>query len=143
MATLATSDKNLSTQNFCMTLVTNSLNMLCSCFTHAATYDVQSLSVVGDGDDGVRVRGEFISDSRAAGCLLVLVGPSTSPDIFRALHTPHLEQGTAVRVPPSTYTVYGYDIEEDELPNTMPAVALDRQTITNSKCNRYHPCVCV
>ena len=109
----------------------------------AATYDVQSLSVVGDGDDGVRLRAEFISDSRAAGCLLVLVGPSTSPDIFRALQRPHLEQGTTVRVPPSTYTVYGYDIEEDELPNTMPAVILDRQTITNSKCNRYHPCVCV
>ena len=107
-----------------------------------ATYDVQSLSVVGDGDDGVRVRGEFISDSRAAGCLLVLVGPSTFPDIFRALQRSHLEQGTTVRVPPSTYTVYGYDIEEDELPNTMPAVTLDRQTITNSKSNRYHPCVC-
>ena len=108
-----------------------------------ATYDVQSLSVVGDGDDGVRVTGRFISDSRATGCLLVLVGPSTSPDIFKALQRPHLEQGTTVRVPPSTYTVYGHDIEEDELPNTMPAVILDRQTITNSKCNRYHPCMCV
>ena len=97
--------------------------------------------MVGDGDDGVRVRGEFISDSRAAGCLLVLVGPSTSPDIFRALQRPHLEQGTTVRVLPSTYTVYGYDIEEDELPNTMPAVILDRQTIIH-KCNRY-PHVCV
>ena len=87
---------------------------------------------MGDGDDGVRVTGRFISDSQAAGCLLVLVGPSTSPDIFRALQRPHLEQGTTMRVPPSTYTVYGYDIEEDELPNTMPAVILDRQTITNS-----------
>ena len=106
------------------------MHMLASCKT--ATYDVQSLSVVGDGDDGVRVRGEFISDSQAAGCLLVLVGPSTSADIFRALQRPHLEQGTTVRVPPSTYTVYGYDIEEDELPNTMPAVTLDRQTITST-----------
>ena len=92
---------------------------------------------MGDGDDGVRVRGEFISDSRATGCLLVLVGPSTSPDIFRTLQRPHLEQGTTVRVPPSTYTVYGYDIEEDELPNTMPAVTLDRQTITNSNGKLY------
>ena len=107
--------------------------IICTCLLlQTATYDVQSLSVVGDGDDGVRVRGRFISDSQAAGCLLVLVGPSTSPDIFRTLQRPHLEQGTTVRVPPSTYTVYGYDIEEDELPNTMPAVILDRQTITHS-----------
>ena len=110
----------------------SSLFMISVRSLQTATYDVQSLSVVGDGDDGVRVRGEFISDSQAAGCLLVLVGPSTSPDIFRALQRPHLEQGTTVRVPPSTYTVYGYDIEEDELPNTMPAVTLDSQTITST-----------
>ena len=96
--------------------------------------------MVGDGDDGVRVRGEFISDSQAAGCLLVLVGPSTSPDIFRALQRPHLEQGTTVRVPPSTYTVYGYDIEEDES-NTMPAVILDKQSPTQNVTDIT--CVCV
>ena len=90
--------------------------------------------MVGDGDDdGVRVSAEFISDSRAAGCLLVFEGPSTSsPDIFRAVHRPQLEQGYTVALPLSTYTVYGYDIEEDELPNSIPAVVLDRLTLTHS-----------
>ena len=101
-----------------------------------ATYDVHSLSVEGDDDgddDGVRVSAEFISDSRATGCLLVFEGPSTSsPDIFRALHRPQLEQGYTVVLPLSTYTVYGYDFEEDELPNSMPAVVLDRLTLTHS-----------
>ena len=59
--------------------------------------------------------------------------PSTSsPDIFRAVHRPQLEQGYTVALPLSTYTVYGYDIEEDELPNSMPAVVLDRLTLTHS-----------
>ena len=104
-----------------------------------ATYDVQSLSVEGDGDDdGVRVSAEFISDSRAAGCLLVFEGPSTSsPDIFRAVHRPQLEQGYTVALPLSTYTVYGYDTEEDELPNSMPAVVLDRLTLTHSTSKTY------
>ena len=104
-----------------------------------ATYDVQSLSVEGDGDDdGVRVSAEFISDSQAAGCLLVFEGPSTSsPDIFRALHRPQLEQGYTVALPLSTYTVYGYDIEEDELPNSMPAVVLDRLTLTHSTSKTF------
>ena len=98
-----------------------------------ATYDVQSLSVEGGDDDGVRVSAEFTSDSQAAGCLLVFEGPSTSsPDMFRALHRPQLEQGYTVALPLSTYTVYGYDIEEDELPNSMPAVVLDRLTLTHS-----------
>ena len=92
-----------------------------------ATYDVQRLLVTGD-EDGVKVTGEFISDIQASGCLLVFVGTSPSPDIFRALQRPHLELGYTVRVPSSTYTVYGYDIERDKLPNTIPAVALDRQT---------------
>ena len=97
-----------------------------------ATYDVQSVSVVEEGGDGVVVTGEFITDSRA----LVLQGPSSSssPDIFRTLQRTQLEQGSTIRVPPSTYTVYGYDIEEDWLPNTMPAVVLDEQIYIQSDC---------
>ena len=96
---------------------------------YTATYDVQRLSVVEEGD-GVVVTGEFITDSRAGGCLLVLHRPSSSsssPDIFRTLQRIQLEQGSTIRVPPSTYTVYGYDIEEDWLPNTMPAVVMNNQ----------------
>ena len=70
-----------------------------------------------------------MSGSRAAGCLVVLQGPSSSPDVFRALLRTQ-SQGTVsttVLVPPFNYTVYGYDLEENGLPNTMPSVVLDNQ----------------
>ena len=66
MAKLATSDGNQRTlsTNFCMTLVTNLSYILLINYAHVhRATNVQSLSVVGDGDDGVRMRGEFISDS--------------------------------------------------------------------------------
>ncbi|CAI8046216.1 hypothetical protein GBAR_LOCUS25542 [Geodia barretti] len=98
------------------------------------TYDVQSLSVEEEEGGGVSVRGEFMSGSRAAGCLVVLQGPPSSPDIFRALLRTQSQDtvSTTVPVPPSTYTVYGYDLEENGLPNTMPAVVLESQ-LTISK----------
>ena len=102
----------------------------------AATYDVQSLSVEegrggggGGGGGGVLVRGELMSGSQAAGCLVVLQGPLTSPDIFRALQRTQSGDtvSTTIPLPPSNYTVYGYDLEENGLPNTMPAVIQDTQ----------------
>ena len=101
---------------------------------YTATYDVQSLSVEEEEGGGVLVRGEFMSGSRAAGCLVVLQGPPTSPDIFRALLRTQSQDtvSTTVPVPPSTYTVYGYDLEENGLPNTMPAILLENQLLLNS-----------
>ena len=100
----------------------------------AATYDVQSLLVEeegggGGGGEGVLVRGELMSGSQAAGCLVVLQGPPTSPDIFRALQRTQSGDtvSTTIPLPPSNYTVYGYDLEENLLPNTMPAVILETQ----------------
>ena len=80
------------------------------------------------------VRGEFMSGSRAAGCLVVLQGPPSSPDVFRALLRTQFQDtvSTTVPVPPSTYTVYGYDLEENGLPNIMPAVVLENQILVDS-----------
>ncbi|CAI7991644.1 hypothetical protein GBAR_LOCUS792 [Geodia barretti] len=103
-------------------------------FNNFSTYDVQSLSMEEERGGGVLVRGEFVSGSRAAGCLVVLQGPPTFPDIFRALLRTHSQDNvsTTVPVPPSTYTVYGYDVEENDLPYTVPAVVLENQTIMES-----------
>ena len=81
------------------------------------------------GGGGVLVRGELMSGSQAAGCLVVLQGPPTSPDIFRALQRNQSGDtvSTTIPLPPSNYTVYGYDLEENGLPNTMPAVILETQ----------------
>ena len=96
---------------------------------YTATYDVQSLAVEEGGGGGVMVRGEFLSGSRADRCLVVFQGPHTSPDIFRVLHRTQSQDSvsTSVHLPPSTYTLYGYDVEENGLPNTMPAVVLEME----------------
>ena len=89
--------------------------------------------------DGVEVAADFISGSHATGCLVVMQGPPTSPDIFRALR----RNNTAKRViasfivPPSNYTVYGYDLEETSLPNTMPAAITEDFLVTNAGPNTY------
>ena len=70
-----------------------------------------------------------MSGSQAAGCLVVLQGPPTSPDILRALLRTQSQNTVSLTfpVPPSTYTVYGYDLEENGLPNTMPAVIVESE----------------
>ena len=94
----------------------------------------------GGGGRGVLVRGELMSGSQAAGCLVVLQGPPTSPDIFRALQRTQSGDtvSTTIPLPPSNYTVYGYDLEENGLPNTMPAVILETQ-ISSSYPGYYKP----
>ena len=80
------------------------------------------------------MRGVFVSGSPAAGCLVVLQGPHSSPDVFRVLLRTQSQDivSTTVPVPPSTYTVYGYDLEENGLPNTTPAIILENQIVVNS-----------
>ena len=75
-----------------------------------------------------------MNGSRAAGCLVVLQGPPTSPDIFRALLRAQSQDtvSTTIPLPLSTYTLYGYDIEGNALPDTMPAVILENMTHTLS-----------
>ena len=96
----------------------------------------------GGGERGVLVRGELMSGSQAAGCLVVLQGSPTSPDIFRALQRTQSGDtvSTTIPLPPSNYTVYGYDLEENGLPNTMPAVILETQ-ISSSYPGYYCDCV--
>ena len=72
---------------------------------------------------------EFMRGSPAAGCLLVLQGSPLFPDIFRVLHKSNSQEkaSTSFNVRPSIYTVYGYDVEENALPNSMPAVVLENE----------------
>ena len=67
---------------------------------------------------------QFISNSHAVGGLVVLQSDSGSPDEFRVL----LRSGSdltvtdMISVPPSTYTLYVYDLEEDGHVNREPAI---------------------
>ena len=100
---------------------------------HTAICDIRGMIVGEERDrERVTVRGELMNGSRAPGCLVVLQGPPTSPDIFRALQRTQSGDtlSTTIPLPPSNYTVYGYDLEENGLPNTMPAVILDTEVTT-------------
>ena len=72
--------------------------------------------------------------SQAAGCFLVLQGSSLLPDTFRVLHKTNSQEKISItlNVSPSAYTVYGYDVEENALPNSMPAVVLENEVSISS-----------
>ena len=88
----------------------------------AATNDVQKTTAVASGPGEIRVDGEFIEDTTAEGCFIVLQCEEESPDVFIALPLPD-DAGTNVSItissiPSSTYTMLVYDLEQDGLPNT-------------------------
>ena len=111
----------------------------------AVTFDVQT-GRVEEGSE-IEITVHLISNSRAMGCFVVLQSDSGSPDEFRVL----LRSGSdltltdMISVPPSTYTLYVYDLEEDGHINTEPAVLPDdRIHVTkNSKLNEQcmHQCI--
>ena len=74
----------------------------------------------------ILMTGKFIEETRAKGCFVVLQCQYGSPDVFIALLLPKDFSGsvesTIDGVPASTYSVLVYDLEEDGLPNTKPAV---------------------
>ena len=105
-----------------------------------ATYDVQNPEATWS-EDGMMVTGEFITDSRARGCFIVIISYEDTADVFRALQredssVTHIEE--IINVPPSTYTVYAYDLEENALPNPFPANTTRSDTITiTTPCKKH------
>ena len=75
------------------------------------------------------------------GCFVVLQSDNyCSPDEFRVL----LRSGSdlfvtdMISVPPSTYTLYVYDLEEDGHINGMPAILPEGRTNVITKCKLAH-----
>ena len=101
-------------------------------FILAATYDVQSLSVE-EGAGGVVLTGEFMEGSHAVGCLVTFEGHQSEPDTFKSLHRERSEKrvSATITITSNTYTVYGYDLEEDCLPNTQPGIFI-KNVLINS-----------
>ena len=82
------------------------------------------------------ITAEFLNGSRAPGCLIILQGPPMSPDIFRVILKTEAEKrfSTTLSIPSltDTYSVYGYDLEETQLPSTMPAIVIEDQKASGS-----------
>ena len=70
---------------------------------------------------------QFIKNSHAKGCFVVLQPHDGSDDIFKALfrNNLHINVMDVIRVPHSTYKVYVYDLEKDGHINKMPAYFLN------------------
>ena len=106
-----------------------------------ATYDVQNLMLESSEseNDGIKVTGKLITNSRARGCFIVLQGNSSTADIFQAIQRNGQTVSGIISAPPATYTVYGYDIEETALLTPLPAAVLSVETYnTTSKYGAYN-----
>ena len=110
-----------------------------------ATFDVQVFTASGE-DSWITVTGEFINDTLATGCFIVIQSNSSTADIYRALLRQDSEQTVSgnISVPPSVYTVYAYDLEENALPYPLPAISSGTPITINTPHGQYiYTCYCV
>ena len=110
-------------------------------YVFTATYDVQSAAAdTTKGNNEITLTGEFIENTTAEGCFVVLQCEYRNPDVFRALLLPNNSstyvKSTIHDVVSSTYHTLVYDLEEDGLPNSHPAVEQNTTvTVTgNGEC---------
>ena len=77
--------------------------------------------------------GEFMEGSHAVGCLVVFEGHQSEPDTFKSLHRERSKKrvSATITITSNTYTAYGYDLEEDCLPNTQPGILI-KNVLINS-----------
>ena len=97
-------------------------------YVFIATNDVQSAAAdtTKSTNNEINLNGEFIENTTAQGCFVVLECEYRNPDVFRALLLPDDSstsvQSTIHNILSSTYNMLVYDLEEDGRPNSHPAV---------------------
>ena len=115
---------------------------MCIYIFFTATFDIQNSEARRNGSR-ITVTGEFITDSLAKGCFIVLQCNESTADQYRAIPRNGSAENVTetIDVPSSTYTMYAYDIEgNDGLPYIMPANIPDGGQITVTTNSKY---VCV
>ena len=77
--------------------------------------------------EGVRLTVTFINGSSAVGSFIVVQSENNKSDHYRPLY--RNSESDVIPLPPDDtgYTVLVYDLEEDGLPSTMPAVKVDEK----------------
>ena len=113
-----------------------------NCFFFPATFDVKNVVVTQDSSEAV-ITGNFITNSSAKGLFLVLHSDDGSPDKFRTLLRGDREESlsNSITVPPSTYSVLVYDVEENGLPNSIPVFVIrDKQLTMTTGRSFKHRC---
>ena len=80
---------------------------------------------------------EFIENTTAKGCFIVLQNSPMSPDMFVAVPR---SQSSIENIPASMYSLaFVYDLEQDGMPNRSPAYE-QTNTITVSGKGKKHIC---
>ena len=84
----------------------------------------------------ISVSGTFITESLARGCFIVIECDEDTADIFVAIEREGTDQivDESIAVPPSSYIVYAYDLEENTLPHHIPANIPSPEIIINTPC---------
>ena len=88
----------------------------------------------------ITVSGTFITDSLARGCFIVIECYEDTADIFVAIEREGSEQviTESIAVPPASYIVYAYDLEENALPHHTPANDTpSSEIIINTTCKLF------
>ena len=102
-------------------------------FLFLATYDVQVASLTASGQNKMDVTVEYIENTTAKGCFLVLQNSPVSPDMFVAVPQ---SQSSIENIPASMYTVFVYDLEQDGMPNTSPAYEQNNYIAVSGKSKK-------
>ena len=103
--------------------------------TLTATFDVQNAMVESVCDNMVSLYLEFINESSAIGSFIVLEDHFSTEDTFVVLKWNAMDSKISqnISVSASTYTVYFYDLENNALPNTHPALSTFQIVIINGR----------
>ena len=107
-------------------------------FDYTATYDVQTAVAKASGNNTIGIDVEFIENTTAKGCFVVLQNLSESHDMFVAVPR---SQSSIENIPASMYAVLIYDLEQDGMPNTSPAYEQTNYITVSGigKKTRYFP----
>lgn len=87
------------------------------------------------GSGVVFLTGTFINETRATGCFVAIQSSPFSPDTFFAIKRDRNNQFVydLVFLPPASYNVYVYDLEENGLPHQNP-IGLPENIAVNGSC---------
>lgn len=103
---------------------------------HIATFDIQNPNAKEENGK-INVAGEFIINSLAKGCFILIRCNLSTSDFFYSLKRQNMSErnvSEVIHVKSSIYTVYAYDLEEDAVPNAHPANSEVKTIKINSKC---------
>ena len=88
---------------------------------------VQNATLTASGQNKMDVTMEFIENTTANGCFIVLQNSPVSRDMFVAVSR---SQSSIENIPASMYAVLFYDLEQDGIPNTSPAYEQTNITVS-------------